>query len=141
MTEDKDWQAGGCLCGSVRYAIDRSGLLGQGHCHCTDCQRATGSAFATFCFVPNAGFRADSGEPKGFAVRGSSGGAVTRFFCSDCGAQLYSEVEMMPGLRFVKSGSLDDASWMRPQAVFWCDSAQPWAPIPEDVERHATNPG
>ncbi len=141
MSDETSWQTGGCLCGAVRYAIDRNALAGQAHCQCRDCQRATGSAFATFCFVPEAAFRADSGEPKGYRVEGESGNAVTRFFCAECGAQLYSEVEVMPGLRFVKSGSLDDASWMSPTAVFWCDSAQPWVAMPDDVTKHPRNPG
>ncbi len=141
MSDPSDWQAGGCLCGKVRYAIDRSAVVGQAHCQCRDCQRATGSAFATFCFVPDAGFRAEQGEAKGFTVQGTSGNDVTRFFCADCGAQLYSEVGVMPGLKFVKSGSLDDASWMQPEAVYWCDTGQPWVAMPEGLVRHATNPG
>ena len=141
MSESKDRQPGGCLCGRVRYSIDRGGIVGQAHCHCRDCQRATGSAFATFCFVTDAAFRMESGEAKGYAVQGASGGDVTRFFCADCGAQLYSEVSVMPGLRFVKSGSLDDASGMRPTDAYWCDSAQPWTPRPDDLVEHASNPG
>ena len=141
MSNDASWQPGGCLCGSVRYSIDRGSIAGQAHCHCRDCQRATGSAFASFCFVPEAGFRVEAGEVKGFTVQGTSGNDVTRFFCPDCGAQLYSEVAVMPGFRFVKSGSLDDASWMSPQSAFWCDTAQPWVAMPEGVESIAKNPG
>lgn len=140
MTESNEWQAGGCVCGKIRYAIDRGGVLGQAHCHCRDCQRATGSAFATFCFVPETHFRSEQGQPKGFTVTGTSGGEVTRFFCADCGAQLYSEVAIMPGVRFVKAGSLDDASWMQPQSVFWCDTAQPWVAMPDGLAAHAKNP-
>lgn len=136
-----DWQRGGCLCGEVRYAIDREGISAQAHCQCRDCQRATGSAFATFCFVPEPSFRAERGEPRGFSVVGASGGSVERFFCAACGSQLYSEVGTMPGMKFVKAGSLDDASWMNPQMVLWCDSAQPWVSLPEGLDRHATNPG
>lgn len=141
MGESGEQVSGGCLCGAIRYALDPGGVVGQAHCHCRDCQRATGSAFATFCFVPDASFHAERGEPKGFTVQGTSGNGVTRFFCADCGAQLYSEVEMMPGVKFVKSGSLDDASWMQPQAVFWCDTAQPWVTMPTELVEHARNPG
>jgi hypothetical protein len=141
MSESKDWQPGGCLCGKVRYAIDRGGVVGQAHCQCRDCQRATGSAFASFCFVPDPSFRADEGEAKGFTVQAASGGSVTRYFCADCGSQLYSQVANVPGLNFVKAGSLDDASWMQPEAVFWCDTAQPWAPMPDGITRHPKNPG
>ena len=141
MSESKGWLAGGCLCGNVRYEIDRSGVVGQAHCHCPDCQRATGSAFASFCFVPEPSFRAGQGEPKGYTVKGSSGELVTRFFCPDCGSPLYSEVAVMPGAKIVKSGSLDDASWMRPEMMIWCDTAQPWVAMPDGLAKHAKNPG
>ena len=141
MGDSAEWQSGGCLCGNIRYAINRAGVVGQAHCQCRDCQRATGSAFATFCFVPDIGFRADRGEAKSFSVTGSSGGDVVRFFCADCGSPLYSEVATMPGVKFVKAGSLDDASWMQPQAVFWCDTAQPWAAMPDGISEHARSPG
>lgn len=141
MGDFGDWQTGGCRCGAIRYAIDRDAIVGQAHCACSDCRRATGSAFATFCFVPESAFRSEGGEAKGHTVQGSSGGDVTRYFCAECGAQLYSEVGIMPGVRFVKSGSLDDASWMSPQAAYWCDSLEPWVELPDGVTRHAQNPG
>ncbi len=97
MSDSEDSLDGGCLCGSVRYAIDRAGIVGQAHCHCRDCQRATGSAFASFCFVPDASFRGDRGEAKGHTVQGTSGGSVMRFLRPDCGSQLFSEVGSMPG--------------------------------------------
>jgi hypothetical protein len=140
MSDEENWKSGGCLCGAVRYAIDRGSVAGESHCHCRDCQRATGSAFATFCFVPDTGFRSEAGEAKGYTVGGSSGQGVSRYFCADCGSQLYSEVGVMPGVKFVKAGSLDDASWMSPQSAFWCDTAQPWITMPEGVTEIAKNP-
>ena len=141
MSIEANWENAGCLCGAVKFAIDKEAILGQAHCHCRDCQRTTGSAFASFCFVPEPGFRADSGEAKGYKVSGSSGQGVTRYFCAECGSQLYSEVGVEPGLKFVKSGSLDDASWMSPGAAFWCDTAQPWVQMPEGVATIDKNPG
>ena len=140
MSDEGNWMEGGCLCGAVRFAIDRSAVVTAAHCHCTDCQRSTGCAFATFCFVPLPGFRTDAGEPKSFTVQGTSGQDVTRFFCGDCGSPLFSEVAVAPGARFVKTGSLDDASWVEPQAVYWCDTAQPWAPAMGELTEHARNP-
>jgi hypothetical protein len=74
------------------------------HCHCRDCQRCTGSGFATFVVVPEAAFEL-SGEPRGFTVTGESGGSVTRSFCPSCGSQLYSQVTIMPGFFFVKAAA------------------------------------
>jgi len=135
-------ELGGCACGAIRFAFDRGAVAGQAHCHCRDCQRATGSAFATFCFVPGTAFELTSGEPKCHDVTGQSGGRLRRYFCQDCGSQLYSQVDVMPGVFFVKSGALDDASWFAPNAAFWCSSAQPWSPpMPDSVTRHEQNPG
>jgi hypothetical protein len=132
--------SGGCLCGAIRFEIDRAGVVSASHCHCTDCQKSTGSAFASFAIVGEAALSATGGEPRGFRVEGKSGKGVTRYFCPECGSPLWSEVELMPGFRFVKAGSLDDASWLEPASVFWGDSAQPWAPPIEGIPVDAQNP-
>jgi hypothetical protein len=138
---DVSVQAGGCLCGDVRFEIDRSAVISAHHCHCTDCQRSTGSAFATFCIVPEAGFRNLSGSPCFFAVKGTSGGSVERGFCASCGSPLFSRVSMAPGVLFVKAGALDDGSWLEPASSFWAASAQPWAKADARLPIHQRNPG
>ena len=42
---------GGCMCGAVRYECSAEPIA-MGNCHCRDCQRATGSAFAAAVLVP-----------------------------------------------------------------------------------------
>lgn len=138
MSDEKN-ERGRCLCGAVGFRFDRGSVVASNHCHCRDCQRATGSAFATFCIVPEAAFALETGQPRSFSVKGESGGDVTRSFCGACGSQLYSTVSVMPGLYFVKAGVLDDASWMEPASAFWGSSAQPWSPPLTDVV-HARNP-
>jgi len=137
---DSTSEHGGCLCGAVGFSFDRAAVVGSNHCHCRDCQRATGSAFATFCMVPESAFALEKGAPRSFSVVGTSGGKVTRSFCGDCGSQLYSNVAVMPGFYFVKAGVLDDASWMEPASDFWVSTAQPWSgPLTAVV--HDANPG
>ncbi|MGH0031913.1 MAG: GFA family protein [Myxococcota bacterium] len=133
--------AGGCLCGAVRYTLDRSAVLGAAHCHCRDCQRCTGSGFATFVFAPDAAFDVPAQGLSSFAVKGESGGTVERFFCGTCGSQLFSRVAVMPGVNFVKAGSLDDAGWVEPGASYWGASAWPWAPPCAGLTVHEHNPG
>jgi len=137
---DSNREQGGCLCGDVRFELDRAAVIGANHCHCRDCQRATGSGFATFCMVPEAAFAVRQGQPRSFSVKGASGGDVKRFFCGECGSPLYSTVTVMPGFAFVKAGVLDDASWVQPGSDFWGSSAQPWSPPLTDVV-HEGNPG
>ncbi len=133
-------ETGACLCGEVKFSLDRSKVLMASHCHCRDCQRATGSGFATFVAVPDATFEISSGDVGEFSVKGESGGEVTRFFCRNCGTPLFSRVAAMAGFSFVKAGILDDASWVEPSSSYWGDTAQPWAPANTAIPVHARNP-
>jgi len=132
---------GGCLCGAVRYSLDRDTVATANHCHCRDCQRSTGGGFVTFVALPESGFELASGDLGAYTVTGDSGGTVTRSFCRACGSALYSQVSVMPGFYFVKAGSLDDASWVKPASSYWVSTAQPWAPAAEGLQGHARNPG
>lgn len=118
--------SGGCRCGNVRYECTAEPAMTV-HCHCRDCQYATGSAFATVVAVPKGGFNMLKGEVKSFTVTATSGSSVSREFCTTCGSPLFSFVEIMPDVVFVKAGSLDDPSWLTPEMTLWTASAPPWA--------------
>ena len=130
---------GACLCGTISYRIDVSDEVVAVHCHCDDCRRATGSAFATVLGVPEGDFHLLVGYPKGYRVTGASGGAVERQFCVDCGSPLFTIAALSPGVVFVKAGSLDDASWLHPALACWTDRAQAWGNVSE-VPGVAGNP-
>jgi hypothetical protein len=116
--------SGGCLCGKIRYSTEAAPKF-MSVCHCRDCQRFTGSAFAAVVALPKAGL-AVTGAMKGFVKRGDSGKTIERFFCPDCGTSLMDEAEVVPGLVMIQAGTLDDASWVKPSAQIYCASAQPW---------------
>jgi len=132
--------AGACLCGSVRYESGSEPLM-TAVCHCENCQRQSGSSFSIIVGVP-AGSLRFSGEENlaTFEDRGVSGKAVRRRFCKRCGSPIVSLVEIMPDVHFIKGGTLDDRSWLRPTTHFWCDSAQPWVEIASDAAKFAKNP-
>lgn len=46
-----------------------------------------------------------------------------------------------PGLAVVRPGTLEDTSWIRPDAHLWTRSAQRWFILPEGVPRYETEPG
>jgi hypothetical protein len=115
---------GGCPCGAVRYELSEMPLLAYA-CHCTNCQRATGSAFALNMPVAARAFRVTQGMPRSQQRAGPSGVLATYWFCSDCGGRLYSERES-EGARIVRAGTLDDTSWVAPAAHLFVRSAQPW---------------
>ena len=126
---DSDIQTGGCLCGAVRFELDRSQVATTANCHCRDCQRATGSGFATICGVPDSGFVLKSGELASFVITGESGGTVERWFCPRCGSPIKSQASLVGELVFVKAGALDESDWLEPDTTFWSSSARSWAPV------------
>jgi len=130
---------GGCLCGDVTYTFDRDKVISGHHCHCTDCQRSTGSGKATILFVPSDAIDM-KGELKTYTVTGTAGSHVTRGFCGKCGSPLVSFIEENPGLTIVKAGSLADSSWVSIASSFWADSAQPWSPVDPTCDSVPQNP-
>jgi hypothetical protein len=129
---------GGCLCGAVRYEY-RGDIGTAGYCHCNDCRRTSGSAFGVSVHVLAAGFRIVAGEPKGYTKSGDSGRAVTRYFCANCGSPLYTAPPRHPDLVFLKAGSLDDPSLVKPDREAWTRSRVGWAAIAPDVASYETS--
>jgi hypothetical protein len=118
---------GGCLCGKVRYSADAEPAF-VGLCHCHDCQKFTGSAFAAMIGLPKSAVTV-TGVLKGFTKPGDSGKPMERRFCPGCGASIMDEAEMMPGVVMIAIGTLDDPSWVKPTAQIYCASAQPWVQL------------
>ena len=133
-------QGGGCQCGSVRYEISGPPSVVYA-CHCTECQRQSGAAFAMAAVIPQQHFRITKGQPKMFARQTSPVKTMECWFCPDCGTRLYH----VPGgaaypNRNIKPGTLDDTSWLTPTIHFWTRSAQKWVLIPDDATRYETQP-
>lgn len=129
---------GGCLCGQVRYSADADPAF-VGVCHCTDCQKFTGSAFSTVVAVPAAALKI-TGTLKTFTKPGDSGKPIHRRFCPECGSGIMDEADAMPGVAILNAGTLDDASWVKPLSEIYCDSAQPWVHLGGDQKRFAKMP-
>lgn len=134
---------GGCLCGTVRYEIAHTPKA-VCTCHCTDCQRLTGSAFSMAILVPAETFRLDGPELKPRLSAADSGRAKTHWLCPDCSTWIFGGPPLgsaPPGaIRLVRAGTLDDTSWLRPTVHFWTRSAQPWVTVPEGDPAFETQP-
>lgn len=117
---------GGCLCGAVRYEGGEAG--GAGVCHCTHCQKSSGSAFSVNVFV-KADTVSITGPVSEYADTAESGRKVVRKFCSVCGSSIASVAEAFPGMMILKAGSLDDRSWVKPGVQVWTQSKQPWVDL------------
>jgi hypothetical protein len=137
MTSDRQ---GGCVCGAVRY-IAQGNLARVTICHCTWCQRRTGSAFgveavydtSTVVFV---------GSLIGTYrhVSDTSGRWLDQYFCTRCGTNLGLTLEAAPGVRSIPAGTFDDPSWLTRDRFRFCHiymrSARDWSELPEGAEQH-----
>ena len=140
MTDAPKPITGRCLCGAVTYSADAEPVV-QAACHCTDCQRQTGNPFSVIVGVPRSAFNVEGSTLASFATTGDDhGGDTERNFCSACGAPVFSIAAVMPDIAFIKAGSLDDASWVKPAAEVWTSSAQPWSPHFEGAARLERGP-
>lgn len=119
---------GQCLCGAVKYTCSAEPVV-SGNCHCRDCQKSSGSAYAPTLFVPAQSISVQ-GEIKYYDSVGGSGGKVSRGFCPNCGSQMFGKTERMPGLFAVRAGSLDDTSRYCPHVDIFVSHAAPWDFIP-----------
>jgi hypothetical protein len=124
---------GGCTCEAVRFEITALPLLVYA-CHCTGCQRWSGSAFSLSMPVKADSFSVTGGTPKPFRRVGASGLESTYWFCGDCGGRAYGQRMARPEVVVVRAGTLDDASWVRPIAHVHLRSAQAWERIPNNAE-------
>lgn len=122
---------GGCFCGRVRYRLDAAPMFVNG-CHCTDCRRQTGSAFAINGVIEAAFITVLTGIPSPLRLRTDSGGPHDLYRCPRCFSPLWSDYGV-PGIRIVKLGTLDDAGAFPPQAHIYVRSKLPWVPLPEGV--------
>jgi hypothetical protein len=141
MTDTPTEIAGHCLCGNVSYRADAAPVV-QAVCHCTECQRQTGTAFSVVVGVPRAALTIKGSSLASFTTVGEQHGTDTqRQFCSACGSPIVSFAEAMPEMAFIKAGTLDDASWIAPAVEVWTRSAQPWSPHFEQATQLARGPG
>jgi hypothetical protein len=120
---------GGCLCGDIRYRLTDEPLTLYA-CHCTDCQRESGSSFGLSMIVSRTALDLLQGEPQRYAVTLADGRQKHGTYCGGCATRLWGEPVKFPQVVNVEPGTLDDTTWLRPVAHIWTRSAQPWVLIP-----------
>jgi hypothetical protein len=130
--------SGGCLCGKVRYSVDAEPAF-TGVCHCRDCQRFTGSAFAVVIGVPKSAF-AIIGNARSYSKPGDSGQPIARSFCPECGSSIADEASALPGIVMISAGTLDNPNAVKPGMQIYCDSAQPWVKLQGDMQSFGKMP-
>lgn len=118
---------GGCHCGSIAYEaeIDPEKVR---ICHCTDCQRLSGTAFRISVGTPEENFTLLSGAPKTYVKIGENGARRAQVFCPECGSQIYATAADGDGPRVfnLRTGTIDQRDELKPRSQIWTRSAQAW---------------
>lgn len=131
--------AGGCLCGAVRYHVEQTMRFQSYACHCTDCQRRSGSAFGIQQSVLAADLKIEGELLRGEHVQ-PSGAVAGIYACKKCLTRIYTDNNLRPGIVNLRAGTLDSSRHMTPAAHLWVKSKQPWVVIPDDAIVMDTQP-
>ena len=121
---------GGCSCGQIRYRVTGPPLIVHA-CHCTWCQRETGTAHAL-----NALYEADrvihtAGEPEIIHTPSASGRGQKIARCPACKVAVWSNYPQAgPAVRFVRVGTLDQSERCPPDIHIYTSSKLPWVTLP-----------
>jgi len=120
---------GGCLCGGVRFEVTEP-LRDAGYCHCTRCQRRTGTASSVSGGVVPGSLRVLSGEELITDYRPPDG--FVKVFCRVCGSALWSRHPENPEVIAIRLGTFDGDPGVRPSWRQFVAYAVPWEALPDD---------
>ena len=110
-------------------------MANAGYCHCTRCQKRTGSAVSAQARIDGRGFRWLQGEELVKTWRHADGG-FEKGFCTECGAHLFSRNPDNPDQMTIRMSAFDEDPGVRPSWRAYVAYAAPWEPIPDDgIER------
>lgn len=120
---------GSCLCNQVHYTL-KNGIDEIIHCHCGTCRKAHASAFSSVAKVMDADFRIDQGDELLKSFESSPG--KLRYFCRNCGSQIYAKKAGTPHL-VLRMGTLDDDPKAPERSHIWVSDKAPWYQINSDL--------
>ena len=121
--------SGGCGCGAVRFEVTAPPVSAQ-YCHCTRCQRRTGTAASASARLESGSFQILEGEDRMRAWKPDGG--AEKWFCGDCGSALFSRNPNDSSQVSVRLGAFDEDPGVRPNARQFVAYAAAWEPIPDD---------
>jgi hypothetical protein len=125
---------GGCACAVVRYRLQSAPLFVH-CCHCTDCQRQTGSAFVLNALIETDRVAVLSGQTADFRMPTDSGRPHDVVRCFGCGTAVWSHYGGLRQLTFVRVGTLDRPGALPPDVHIYTRTKLPWVTLPPGVPR------
>ncbi|WP_296038999.1 GFA family protein [uncultured Agrobacterium sp.] len=130
---------GQCHCGNVRYEAEAD----PEHvviCHCTDCQRLTGSPYRVTLRAKRQDISLTGAEPKLYRKKAENGNVRLMHFCSDCGAPLFSSAEQETGTWGIRWGSINERAALEPHVQIWARSRAKWVDDLKEIPAHPKDP-
>jgi len=128
-----------CRCGQLKVAVTGEPVR-VSVCHCLNCKKRSGSAFAVQARWPSAQVAID-GESKSFVKVADSGNRATFHFCPECGSDVYYEIDGKFDDKFndliaVPLGAFDDPFFLTPAFSVWENRKHEWVEIVGDGVEH-----
>ena len=123
--------AASCRCGQLT-ATATGKPVRISVCHCLNCQKRSGSAFAAQVRFP-ADQVTIAGQPTTFTVTGNNGEAHFHF-CPICGSTVYYANDSQPGTIAIPLGAFDDPYFVTPTVSVWEERQHEWVEIAGDFE-------
>ncbi len=123
---------GGCACGAVRYRL-KTGPMIVHCCHCRDCQRQTGGAFAVNALIETDRIELLGEAPVAVSMPTDSGRPHLIERCAQCQTAVWSDYGARGYLKFLRATTLDDPDALSPDVHIFTRSKLPWVGLPADV--------
>lgn len=122
---------GRCTCGAVRYRLSSSPLFVH-CCHCSWCQRETGTAFALNALIEASRVEVVEGAPELVDTPSNSGRGQVIARCPTCRVAVWSNYGGKGDLvRFIRVGTLEEAATVTPDVHIFTSTKQPWVQLPD----------
>ena len=125
-----------CRCGQLKAELTGEPVR-VSVCHCLDCKKRSGSAFAVQARWPEEQVRVE-GTSKTWSHHADSGNRITHHFCPECGSTVHFRIEgKFDGLVAIPAGTFDDPYFLSPKFSVWEERAHDWVEIVGDDVEHS----
>lgn len=125
-----------CRCGQLRATVTGDPVR-VSVCHCLDCKKRSGSAFAAQARWPEEQVEI-SGQSSSWSHFGDSGNRITHHFCPECGSTVHFRIEgKFDGMVAIPVGAFDDPYFLEPRFSVWEERKHKWVEIIGDGVEHS----
>jgi hypothetical protein len=128
---------GRCECSSIHFAVDGE-VTDFSHCHCSQCRRMHGAAYATFAGVQRKDFKLLSGKEDIASFNSSD--SHERQFCRVCGSNILIYLDSEPESLYLSMGAVDGNPALPPAYHIFVGSKAPWHNITDDLPKYVEEP-